>query len=395
MTIRKFLFPLLFLFALLTSQIAPAYIVFGLLALLWLLEMRRRGQWAPSFGSPLVALAGLQALLLILSTLFSRDPAASARHLAGVSLLLLVPIAMDLLEDPRKARAVFCALGANGVFLSVVGFWQFAQGGADLKNRIRGTLSHSMTFSGLTMLAGCLLLGLAFEQRGRWRWVGLTAAVPLAAMMLTFRRNTYVGTLAALLVYLAVRRPRGLLLLAPALLAVFLIMPQEIRARIRSIGDLQDLTNRDRIAMAHAGLRMIADFPVFGLGPDMVPRYYMPYRDEDALYLQVPHLHNNLLQIAAQSGLFAAAAYLAFMALFFARTIRLLRRQESPDRAALLAGALLAGTALFVAGFFEYNWGDTEVEMATLLVLAVPFSPSTARRSEELRNVGITQGEVR
>ncbi|HSS44523.1 MAG TPA: O-antigen ligase family protein [Thermoanaerobaculia bacterium] len=381
MTIQKLLFPLLILFALLTSQIAPAYIVFGLLTLLWFLEMRRRARWAPSFGSPIVILAGVQALLLVLSTLFSRDPATSARHLAGVSLLLLLPIGIDLLADPPRARAIFCALGANSVFLSLLGFWQFAHGGDGLENRIRGTLSHTMTFSGLTMAAGCLLLGFAFEGRGRWRWLGLAAAVPLAAVMLTFTRNAYVGTLAALLVYFAVRRPRGLLLLAPAVLAVFLLVPHEIRGRIRSIVDLKDLTNHDRIAMLHAGLRMVADFPLFGLGPEMVKPYYVLYRDKDALFLQVPHLHNNTLQVAAQSGLFAAAAYLALMGLFFARTIHLLRREDRPDRAALLAGALLAGTALFVAGFFEYNWGDTEVEMATLLVLAVPFSRSTAARS--------------
>ena len=34
----------------------------------------------------------------------------------------------------------------------------------------------------------------------------------------------------------------------------------------------------------------------------------------------------------------------------------------------------MAGTAITIAGFFEYNFGDTEVEMATLLVFALPFS---------------------
>ncbi len=126
--------------------------------------------------------------------------------------------------------------------------------------------------------------------------------------------------------------------------------------------------------MVHAGVRMIREAPLFGIGPEMVKRYYVLYRDEDAPQWEVPHLHNNTLQIAAANGLFAAATYLGIMALFFARTIRLLRRETRPDRAALLAGALLAGTALFIAGFFEYNFGDTEVEMATLLVLAVPFS---------------------
>ena len=380
MTISGLLFPLLVLLAFLVSQISPAYIVFGLLTLLWFLEMRRRARWAPSLGSPLVLVAGLQVVLLALSTLFSRDPAVSARHLAGASLLLLLAIGIDLLEDPSKARAVFCAIGGNGVLLSILGFWQFAHGGDGMENRIRGTLSHTMTFSGLTMIAGCLLLGFAFEERGRWRWLGLAAVLPLAAMMLTFTRNTYVGTMAALLLYVVVRWPRRLVLLVPALLVVFLLVPSEIRGRIRSIGDPTQMTNHDRIAMLHAGLRMIADYPIFGLGPEMVRPYYVLYRDQDALFLQVPHLHNNTLQVAAQSGLFAAAAYLAMMGLFFARTILLLRREDRPDRAALLAGALLAGTAVFAAGFFEYNWGDTEVQMATLLVLAVPFSQSTARK---------------
>src|SRR5262249_7503742 len=169
-------------------------------------------------------------------------------------------------------------------------------------------------------------------------------------------------------------RPRGLVIFLPALLAAFLLLPPAIRTRVASIGSLDERTNRDRIAMVHAGLRMIRESPLFGVGPEMVKRYYTLYRDSGAPQEEVPHLHNNVLQITAASGIFAAAAYLGLMALFFARTIVLLRRGRDPERAALLAGCLLAGTALFVAGFFEYNWGDTEVEMATLLVLAIPFS---------------------
>jgi O-antigen ligase len=378
-TLRKVLFPLLCLFAFLASQISPAYIVFGVLALAWVFDMVRSGRPAPSLSSPIAATAGLLALFTALSTLFSRDPAASVRHLAGVSLLLLLPIAMDLCDEPRKARAVFLALCGNAVVLSLIGFWQFAHGGNDLENRIMATLSHWMTFSGLTMIAGCLLLGFAFEERGPRRLIGLAAVIPFAAMILTFTRNAYVGTLVAVTLYLLVRRPRGLLLLFPALLVIFLLVPPSVRARINSISSLNDRTNRDRIAMAHAGLRMIREAPLFGIGPEMVRRYYPLYRDEDAPQWEVPHLHNNTLQIAAANGLFAAASYLALMALFFARTVSLLRREARPERAALLAGALLAGTALFVAGFFEYNFGDTEVEMATLLVFAVPFSKATAR----------------
>ena len=45
---------------------------------------------------------------------FSRDPGVSVRHLAGVSLLLLLPITIDLVEDVRVGRMVLIAIAASG-----------------------------------------------------------------------------------------------------------------------------------------------------------------------------------------------------------------------------------------------------------------------------------------
>ena len=370
-------FALLLVLAFIPALISAAYAVAGLLLFVWIVALRREGRSAGSLRSPFVFLFGVLALLTVLSAAFSRDPAVSARHLAGLSLLLVVPIAMDLVDSAPRARAVCLSLGAMGVLLGLLGIWQFLHGGDDLENRIRGTLSHYMTFAGLEAISGCLLLGIALEERGRRRWIGALAAVPLAAVLLTYTRGAYVGILAALILYAAVRRPRALLILAPAFVAVFFAAPPEIRQRIRSIADLSDTTNRDRIAMARAGSRMVSDRPVFGLGPDMVEPYYPLYRDPDAPRWRVPHLHNNFIQIAAAHGVFAAAAYAAILAAFLVRTVGRLRREKIPGLSAVWAGALLAGAALTVAGLFEYNFGDTEVEIATLLVFALPFSEAS------------------
>jgi O-antigen ligase len=188
--------------------------------------------------------------------------------------------------------------------------------------------------------------------------------------------------------YLALRRPRGLLLVIPALLAVFLLLPPDVRHRVLSIADPTDRTNLDRIAMARAGARMIADFPIFGIGPELVKPYYTLYRDPDAPRWRVPHLHDNVIQIAAASGVFAAAAYLALLALFFARVAAVLRgsdRAADPDRVLIAGAAFLAVAAASVAGLFEYNFGDKEVLMATLPLLALPFSRGMrqARKSSQ------------
>jgi putative inorganic carbon (HCO3(-)) transporter len=371
---------LLLLLAFIPAAISAAYAVAGLLLVAWILALRREGRFPESLRSPFVFLFGVLALLTALSAAFSRDPAISVRHLPGLSLLLIVPIAMDLVDTDERARFICLALSLSGVILGLIGIWQFLHGGDDLENRIRGTLSHYMTFAGLEAISGCLLLGMALEERGRRRWIGALAIVPLAAVLMTYTRGAYVGIVAALLLYLAVRRPRGLLLLAPAVVAVFLLAPPEIRQRIRSITDLSDTTNRDRIAMARAGARIVADRPIFGLGPDMVRPYYPLYRDPDAPRWEVPHLHNNVIQIAAAHGVFTAAAYVAIVALFFVRSVRRLRPETDPGLAAVWAGALLAGAALTVAGLFEYNFGDTEVEIATLLVFALPFSAASRAR---------------
>ena len=324
-------------------------------------------------------MAAFFAVWVVLSGLFSSDLRVSTRHLPGLSLLLLLPITMDLLDTAPRARAVLFALGGSGCALSLLGLWQFFHDrGSDINARIQGTLSHWMTFAGLAAIAACVLLGFAFEERGRARLYGLFAVLPLCVLLLTYTRGVWVGMLAALVLYLALRRPLGLLVLVPAAVAVFLLLPPAIQQRARSIADLTDPTSRDRIAMARAGLRMVRDHPLFGVGPDMVKRLYPEYRDPEAVRPLVPHLHNNALQFAAASGLPAAAAYGALVAVVLFGAVRRLRRETQPERAALLAGALLAVTALTVAGLFEYNFGDTEVEMATLLVMAIPFCAATA-----------------
>lgn len=372
--VSSWAFRLLCLFAFLTPFIAPAYIVTAPLLFAWILELRREQRRPEGFRSPLVFLFVLLALLTILSAIFSRDPSASSHHLGGLGLFLLVPATMDLVDRASRAKALVLSLAASAVVLSSYGIWQFLHGGNDLQSRIRATLSHYMTFSGIALLSACMLLGYAFEERGRPRAIGLLAILPLTAVLLTFTRNAYVGIVAALLVYGAVRRPKLLPAVAAAVALVYLVAPSGIRERIRSTADLSDPTNRDRIAMVRAGARMVADSPVVGLGADMVEPYYPLYRDPGATRWNVPHLHDNVVQLAAANGLFAAGAYLAIVALFLAKAIARVRGGDQPARAAIWAGALMAGTAITIAGFFEYNFGDTEVEMATLLILALPFS---------------------
>ena len=55
---------------------------------------------------------------------------------------------------------------------------------------------------------------------------------------------------------------------------------------------------------------MVLDKPVFGQGPGMILAVYPRYRWPEAPNPRQPHLHNNLLEVAAERGLPGLAFFL-------------------------------------------------------------------------------------
>jgi O-antigen ligase len=177
-----------------------------------------------------------------------------------------------------------------------------------------------------------------------------------------------VGLTAGLLLPAAVW-PRRLLLLYPvAALAIWLVFPRPVLDRVISIFDLRQAANYDRVCMTISGLQMVRDHPITGVGLAMVERTYPLYRRDDAPRWSVPHLHNNVVQIAAERGLPALAAYLWFIGAFFTVTWRALPRLAGERRAAVGA-TLTTVLAITVAGMFEYNFWFAVIQYPTLVLM--------------------------
>jgi len=119
---------------------------------------------------------------------------------------------------------------------------------------------------------------------------------------------------------------------------------------------------------------MIADHPLTGVGPAMVERMYPQYRAPDAVNATNPHLHNVPVQIAAERGLPALAA---FLWLVVAMALALWRRFRGGGDRVLTSAALAAIVAMLGAGLFEYNFGDSEFLMLFLVIVTLPFAAST------------------
>jgi O-antigen ligase len=171
-------------------------------------------------------------------------------------------------------------------------------------------------------------------------------------------------------------------LAAPFAVALFFVlMPLAVRDRLMSVTNPKDVTMNDRVAMWKAGGAMLAERPLFGVGPGRVKVLYPVYRVPGWVEPRPGHLHNNLVMIAAETGIPSLLAYLAFVGAFFHGAVRIVRGAPRGDPARGIAlGAIGAMAALFAAGMFEYNFGDVEVLMATLVVATLPFAAARASR---------------
>ena len=91
-------------------------------------------------------------------------------------------------------------------------------------------------------------------------------------------------------------------------------------------------------------------------------------------FARCPAAHARNSKPAAETGIPSAFAYLAFVAAFFVHARRRVAAAPSPGVRAVTLGSMAAMAALFVAGMFEYNFGDVKMLMATLVVSALPFA---------------------
>ena len=123
------------------------------------------------------------------------------------------------------------------------------------------------------------------------------------------------------------------------------------------------------------------------VGRNMVQRLYVEYRGSDPLagpdgVVHInPHLHNNLLQIAAERGLPALAIWLWFIV---ALARDLLKRFSAGQYRTLAASGLATVMALLIAGLFEYNFGDSEVLMLFLIIVTLPAASEVGSRKSEV-----------
>lgn len=355
-----------------------AEILLGIAGILWgvLAWQEGRRPSTPAFFVPLLVLAGLT----LVSAELASDPLESLARTKQLLLYLIVPMTMRLARGGRASSVidVIIALGSAAAFIGIVQYIAAASPEELMSHRPSGLLNHYMTFSGVLMLVTCAAVARLLFRDREWVWPAVAVPALLVALGATQTRNVWIGTAVAIAVLLSARR-RVLLLALPLMIIVAgAIAPASVRERALSTFNPYKGSNWDRVAMLKAGIAMVKDHPLFGVGPNMVPRVYLQYRTPDAIDsadAKGPetrsHVHNVPLQLAAERGLLALAAWLWFVVV----AIRdLWRRMRTGPGQAVAAAGLAAVVAMLTAGLFEHNFGDSEFLILFLALITLPFA---------------------
>ena len=340
-----------------------------------------RGLLTPSFHIIYVPLA-MYGVVSTLSALFADRRIHSFGEIALWGKILLFPAALILLRNvPLSRYTAMKMFYIFGIFTAGYGLVQYIAlyGHHDLEHRITGQSAHVMTLSGLLLPASLVFLVI---------WISnVRSIVPMIgvvmthlALLLTYTRSAWLGWVVAVAVLLILKWPKALAWAVPLGIVAISLAPLPFFSRVISSFDIKQSSNLDRIRMAEAGIEIIKDYPLLGVGPANVKEVYPLYRKHDAPRFRIPHLHNNMIQLWAERGVLALVAYLFLQVLFLRECAR---GWSGPSTTFAQVGVAVA-VALATAGMFEFNFGDTEVFwiMLDLFAIVIAFIERPERSNE-------------
>jgi O-antigen ligase len=128
--------------------------------------------------------------------------------------------------------------------------------------------------------------------------------------------------------------------------------------------------------MLRVGWRMIRQHPLTGMGPGRVEQLYSDYlRAGETLPVYHGHLHNNVVQIAAQSGIPAVAAAMLFAICLAWELWKRQRAASAPSENFLCRAALLGLAGFLAAGMLDNTYGHSVGLILLCFATLTPLTP--------------------
>jgi len=336
----------------------------------------------PPFKLPLALFIGTT----LVSWIFSPEPEIGFPPINKFWLFVIVFLVANYFSQ-KRLHIAYQALFFFGLVSAGFALVQYIVPSlGSTQGRLTGFMGHWMTLSGGLMLVFISLAGYTIYAAPKKIVFWLIALSFLGGtLVLTLTRSVWVASLTGLIGAIGLRFPIWKTLLIIGLVGIILIVsiPESVQTRLVSIWDPQDPSNYARLAIWKTGFDMIQKNPWVGVGPQRVSKVFFDYHPDPQAHHRSGffwiHMHNNLLQFAVERGIPCALAWLWLVMQMGFDHYRGFRQAPVPslEKSIYAIGFLNVGV-LFLAGLFEFNFGDSEVLMVFLFLASSPYVLNSA-----------------
>ncbi|MEA3297311.1 MAG: O-antigen ligase family protein, partial [candidate division Zixibacteria bacterium] len=320
-----FFFYALFIFGS-TFSIALAQIALGFaLTLFIVVAITARHNPFVSSLKCFYVLVGSYVIWLFLTGLIGATPVRSAFMLREDWLFCIVPIGIFLFQDEHSRRRLMLIFAAGVLLMSVYGIIQHFTGihwlkthalipAEDFGFRSQGSFTHRLTYGNYYCVAALSLLGFGLPKGNDLTppmrvFLILAAILAIIATIFSYSRGPILAVIVSL-VFAGVIMGRKYLL---SLIGALVVTTVVIGLSMPGLADRFSGTSTDDIDVEYEGSRLfiwknsleiVRNHPLFGVGTGNFQIAYASHLDPDVPdFRKHAHAHNDLLNIAAISGL--------------------------------------------------------------------------------------------
>ena len=293
------------------------------------------------------------------------DTRASLKETGKLYVIAVLFLAAGGAASKQKLKAVLAAFAAGaavlGTYAIVMTILHKSIGG-DTGFRAASFFGHYMHAAGVLAAVVIITAALAVHEirEKRWKPAGLYAAafvLSSAGLLFTFTRGSWIAAAAGIFIYLFFTDKKAVLAgVVVFALFIFAMKDTSYMERFKSsFVTKQGTSSGERLLMWKAGLKIVKDNPVTGIGGGSVRKVYPSYSEPGARELDHTHLHNNLVQAAVTNGItglvLLIAVFLSLWRVFYVSY----RRARDPWLKNVILAVLCFGIGFFINGFFETN----------------------------------------
>ncbi len=300
----------------------------------------------------------LFVLLSILSAINSRYADAATREIVQTLeyfvfcyYLFSVTIIRRNILDGIVQGIVVC-----GGLIALYGIMQYFRLGAG-ESRITGTFGHFNAMGTFMAMMVTFVFNLAIAEKDRKAKYFFYAvlAVDTLALLMTFSRGAWIGTVTGIIVSAQIRGMVQFIRIFALVMVVFFLMaviaPPQYIGRMASVPRVEDTSSKNRLRQWQIAYETISSYPLLGVGLEnntdhVIEKYNEPTNGE---------IHNLFLHVGSERGLPAMLVLIGIFGLFFVRIIKRLNQTEDDYFRALYTALFSAVLAFGIVNIFAYQ----------------------------------------